>query len=324
MSCFGPGSAEKAGPRPDPVKSATAATRFCWQGSSMGALKVLTGIFGGVVLAVSLLVINLLQMASLVVLPFSRPGFRALNRAFADTWWGWCVSYVERFQGVRVVLTGDAVPSDENALVVANHQDYSDIVMLLCLGARKGRLGDMKWFVKDGLKYVPGVGWGMLFLDCIFVRRNWTADRESVEHTFVKVRQHRIPIWLISFLEGTRLTKRKLEASQRYMARHNLAPTEHVMFPRTKGFVASIRGLGGHVQAVYDVTIAYEGRVLKLWDILKGNPQKAHLHVRRFPVPELPKDDETLAEWAVTLFAEKERLLAQFQQTGAFPMGAGL
>ncbi len=284
----------------------------------MPIFRFLTGVFGGGFLITSLLIINLFQILSLVVFLFSRRRFRALNRAFANTWWGWCVIYAERFQGVQVVFTGEDLPTDENAIVIANHRDYSDIVMLLCLGARKGRLGDMKWFVKDVLKYLPGVGWGMLFLDCIFVKRNWTADRASVEKTFAKVNLNYIPIWLVSFLEGTRLTPAKLIASQRHMARLNLAPTSQVMVPRTKGFVASVRGLGGHIQAVYDVTIAYEGTVMKLWELLVGIPRKVHLHVRRFPADELPEADRDLADWAITLFAGKESLLKQFKETGTF------
>ncbi|MBL0312753.1 MAG: acyltransferase [Holophagaceae bacterium] len=202
---------------------------------------------------------------------------------------------------------------------MANHRDYSDILILLFLGALKSRLGDMKWFIKDVLKYLPGVGWGMLFLDCIFVKRNWTADRGSVEKTFAKVKKEDIPIWLVSFLEGTRLTPKKLEASQSYMASLDLAPTHHVMFPRTKGFVASVRGLGDHIQAIYDVTIVYEGPVMKLWEILMGNPRNIYLYVRRFPVAGLPSDDRELAEWAIRLFAEKDRLIEQFRETGAFP-----
>ena len=285
----------------------------------------MTGVCGGVILIIALLIINIFQMLSLVVLPFSRRKFRAFNRFCANTWWNWLVIYTERLQGTDVVFTGDAIPRDENAIVVANHRDYSDIAMLLCLGARKGRLGDMKWFVKDVLKYLPGVGWGMLFLDCIFVKRNWTADRASVEKTFAKVKRDKISIWLVSFLEGTRLTPGKLEASQRYMARKNLTPTRQVMFPRTKGFVASVRGLGSHIQAVYDVTIAHEGPVLKVWDILKGTGRKVHLHVRRFPVPDLPADDAELSAWAINLFVEKDRLLQQCMETGAFeaPSNAG-
>ena len=40
----------------------------------------------------SLLVFNLAQTASLLLLPFSRPAFRRFNRWCADTWWGACVS----------------------------------------------------------------------------------------------------------------------------------------------------------------------------------------------------------------------------------------
>ena len=286
----------------------------------MRGFRWLTGVCGGVLLTVSLLVINLLQMASLVILPFSRAGFRAFNRACANTWWNWCVIYAERFQGLQVRITGDALPKEENAIVVANHQNYSDIVVLLCLGARHARLGDMKWFVKDVLKSVPGVGWGMLVLDCIFVKRNWTADRASVERTFAKVRQDHIPIWLVSFLEGTRMTPAKLAASQRRMRRLGLPLTSHVMIPRTKGFVASVHGLGSHLQAVYDVTIAHEGSVLKLWELVKGESRTVHLRVRRYSVQALPKDDTALADWVTTLFAEKDRLLQRFTETGEFPV----
>ena len=258
----------------------------------MRGFRFLIGVCGGVFLTTSLLVINIFQTLSLVILPLSRKKFRAFNRFCANTWWGWCTIYAERFQGVHVVITGDAIPQDENAIVVANHRDYSDIVMLLCLGARRSRLGDMKWFVKDVLKYVPGVGWGMLFLDCLFVERNWTADRGSVEKTFAKVKKNHIPIWLMSFLEGTRMTPRKLESSQRYMSSLNLTPTNHVMFPRTKGFVASVRGLGSHLQAVYDVTIAHEGPVPNL-----GTPRRiaATCTTRAFPMLVLPRDDSELS-----------------------------
>ena len=60
----------------------------------------------------------------------------------------------------------------------------ADITFLMDFAYRKGRLGDMKWMVKDIIKYVPGVGWGMLFLDCIFVKRDWTTDKESIRKTF--------------------------------------------------------------------------------------------------------------------------------------------
>ena len=120
----------------------------------------------------TLLPFNLAQLLSLVLLPFSRRAFRALNRWCADTWWGWCVTGAELVYGVEVIFTGDDVPTRENALLIANHQQMPDIPAIMKFCKTKDRLGDMKYFVKKQLKWVPGMGWGMQFLDCLFIDRD--------------------------------------------------------------------------------------------------------------------------------------------------------
>ena len=107
---------------------------------------------------------------------------------------------------VDFVFSGDDLPQGENTLVVANHQSMADILVLMPLARRQARLGDMKWFAKDIIKYFPGVGWGMLFLDCLFLKRDWMADRSRIDQTFSKIRDHGVPFWVISFSEGTRRT----------------------------------------------------------------------------------------------------------------------
>ena len=87
-----------------------------------------------VVLAIglgTLLPFNLIQLLTLVVLPFSRRAFRAVNRWCADTWWGLCVTAAERFNGSRVIFTGEKVPMRENALLIANHQQMPDITAIM-------------------------------------------------------------------------------------------------------------------------------------------------------------------------------------------------
>ena len=118
------------------------------------------------------------------LLPFAPNAFRRFNRGAADLWWGWCVSISKTLHGVNLVITGDEVPAQENAVVVCNHQDMADITFLMVYARTKGRLGDMKYLVKDALKYVPGVGWGMLFLDCVFVKRDWAKDQKTIRRTF--------------------------------------------------------------------------------------------------------------------------------------------
>jgi 1-acyl-sn-glycerol-3-phosphate acyltransferase len=294
-------------PLPDPADPAERAR---------GLLKAAPAV---AMLGSSLLVFNAAQTASLALRPLSPRLFRSFNRWAADTWWGWCVTGAEKLHGTRIHVTGDPIPPQENAFVVANHQQMADITFLMFLARSKGRLGDLKWFVKKPLKYVPGVGWGMAFLDCLFIERKWTTDRASIERTFERIVNEKVPLWLVSFVEGTRVTERKIAESRDYARRRDLPDLRHVLVPRTKGFVATVQGLRSHLDAVYDVTLGYVGGVPTLWQYTKGFAHEAHLHVRRFPIASLPEADHELTEWLVEIFAEKDALLDHYYHHGTFP-----
>lgn len=269
----------------------------------------------------SLIAFNSAQTASLAIKPVSRQGFRKFNRWAADTWWGWCVEAGELLYDVRLVVSGDDVPVRENAIVFANHQQMTDITFLMAYARTKDRLGDLKWFVKKAVKYVPGVGWGLSFLDCPFLERNWAEDRSSIERTFASLVRDRVPMWLITFPEGTRLTAEKLESSRAWAEKQGLPLPNHTLVPRTKGFVATVQALRTHATAVYDLTLGYEEGVPSLWQYIQGFARKAHLHVRRYPIDSLPSDDDGIARWLQERFREKEALLAGFYREGAFAGG---
>lgn len=279
--------------------------------------RTLRGAFVALYLFGSLLLINLLQTASLVLRPFSRATFRRVNRWFADRFWGWCAWTTLSLHKTRAVLSGDELPQHENALVIVNHQTMTDVQVLFLLARRARRLGDLKWFVKDSLKYAPGFGWGMTFLDCLFVKRDWTADRAHIDQVFRRVVSGRVPLWLISFSEGTRLSTEKLAAARRYAAEHALALPRHVLLPRARGFVAAVAGLQGHMSAVYDVTIGYVDGLPSLWQWAKGEMREVHLHVRRHAVEELPAAPEALAAWLHQRFEEKDDRLERFYAAGS-------
>jgi 1-acyl-sn-glycerol-3-phosphate acyltransferase len=268
----------------------------------------------------TLIAFNAAQTASLLVKPFSSRAFRRFNRWCADTWWGWCVTAAERFNRVKIVVSGEDLPADENAIVVSNHQQMPDITTLMALAKSKGRLGDLKFFVKHALKWTPGLGWGLQFLNCPFLKRDWTADRHKIEATFETLVRERIPMWLVSFVEGTRATEAKIRASAEWAVERGLEATRHVQIPRTKGFAASIEGLGDHLHAVYDVTIGYVEGVPTLWQYITGQVRQIHIHVRRFPVDELPRLETELKQWLLDRFYEKDELLDVFYREGAFPV----
>ena len=260
-------------------------------------------------LGLSLLCINVGQMASVLVWPVSPRVFRSINRAFADWWWGRCVVLSRRVQGTRLEVTGDALPAREDALIILNHQSMADVPLLMSLASDHGRLGDLKWFVKDPLKWVPGIGWGMVFLDCIFVKRDWTKDQRTIQATFARAIAGQVSMWLISFSEGTRLSPSKLASSRAFAEKRGYPVPRHVQVPRPKGFVASVHGLRTHLSAVYDVSIAYAPSVPSLWQYAIGLAPVSYLHVRRYPIDELPTDDDELAAWLRERFVEKDAWL---------------
>jgi len=282
------------------------------------AWKILKGSFWGFWLITTLLCLNMVQTMSLVVFPFSQRIFRAANRWMANTWWSFLVYVVERKSKLKVTFWGEKVPERENAIVISNHQCMSDIPSLMTLAIRKYRIGDLKFFVKDILKYVPGVGWGMLFLDCLFVKRDWLKDKSSIKNTFSAIRTHSVPIWLVSFLEGTRITASKLKSSQAFAKKQGLWQPSHVLIPRTKGFVASIEGLRDHVHAIYDLTIGYPDGIPSLMQSIMGLVPALHIHVRRTDIKDLPEDADSLSEWVLETFRSKDNLMAHFHEFGVF------
>jgi 1-acyl-sn-glycerol-3-phosphate acyltransferase len=263
-----------------------------------------------------LIFFNSLQTASLAIKPFSATAFRRFNRWAADTWWGLCVKVAARVYGVRIKVSGDEAPPRENAVVISNHQQMPDITVLMWFAKSKDRLGDLKWFVKDIVKYVPGIGWGMLFLDCPFVKRDWASDKDYIKKIFQRIIQGRIPLWLVTFAEGTRFSPDKLKQSQDFAKKNGLFVPRHVLIPRTKGFVATVSGMRQHLDAVYDVTIGYIGGVPTLWQWIKGYVREVNLHVRRYPVESLPSGEEELSTWLMERFKQKDELLEGYYAEG--------
>lgn len=123
---------------------------------------------------------------------------------------------------------------------------------------------------------------------------------------------------LISFSEATRFTPRKYIESQAWCKKNDRPQPMHLLYPRTKGFVATIQHLrkAQHVKAVYDLSIAYQEdnkfqQAPNMWDTLSvpglsdGAGFKFHVHARRFPMETLPETDEELAAWLEERWVEK-------------------
>ncbi len=270
-------------------------------------VKFLAACFFVPLVAITLLSANAMQMLTLILYPFSTALFRQANRWISGSWFGFLRWVMEVPLQIQIEQKGDTLPKKENAFVIVNHQAMADIPVLLTLAARSNRLGDLKWYVKDPLKWSPGVGWGLLFLDCLFVKRNWTADKEKVLNTFARIRRNKSPFWVISFLEGTRSNPKKIQRSQDFAMRKGLPHLENVLLPRTKGFEATLQGLGELNQAIYDITIAYDGPAPNLFTFLFGSMDRVVVHTKRYTT--WPTKPEEQVQWVIDRFVEKDKLL---------------
>jgi 1-acyl-sn-glycerol-3-phosphate acyltransferase len=152
----------------------------------------------------------------------------------------------------------------------------------------------------------------MLFLDCVFLKREWRRDEASIKRVFSRIGDNKLPVWLMSFPEGTRATPTKLEK-----ARLKWKSTyRHLLPPRQKGFTASVIGLRDHVKAVYSVTIGYHGEVPTLVGMIRGDVRVVSIDVRRTPIEELPRDEAALGAWLERDFRRKDELLERFAREG--------
>lgn len=227
---------------------------------------------------------------------------------------------MKKFYGTHVKICGDEIPVKENAIVILNHQRMTDIPVLFSLGRAKQRLGDFKWYAKDSIKYFPGVGWGLLFIDCLFIKRNWVTDKNYIHRMFAKILKYKVPCWVINFVEGTRLTEKKLARSQKFAGENGLKPLHHCLIPRTKGFATTIQSLKGHVTAVYDITICYVNGVPTLWQWIAGYARRVTVHVKRFEIKNLPTDHQALSDWLIKRFEEKDMFLDYYYKNGKLPI----
>jgi 1-acyl-sn-glycerol-3-phosphate acyltransferase len=94
----------------------------------------------------------------------------------------------------RIIVTGDALPPGESAIVVCNHVEWTDFYLIQELALRAGMLGRCRWFAKKELKWVPFLGWGLWAMGMPLVSRKWMEDRKELDKVFKGVVERKWPI----------------------------------------------------------------------------------------------------------------------------------
>jgi 1-acyl-sn-glycerol-3-phosphate acyltransferase len=233
--------------------------------------------------------------------------------------WITCNGAIFGLMGVlRLEVEGvDGLRPDSWYLVLSNHRSWVDILVLQ--KAFNHRIPFLKFFLKQELIWVPFLGLAWWALDFPFMKRHSAtylqqhpeARGEDLEATRKACERFaQMPTSVMNFVEGTRFTAAKHRASK--------SPYRHLLRPRPGGVAFVLSAMGGMMQSVLDVTLAYSEPSPTLWDFCCGRVGTVRMHVQQRPIEAWSTAGDYGAEsklraqykdWLATLWAEKDARL---------------
>lgn len=220
----------------------------------------------------------------------------------------------------------------ERAVIISNHQLYSDWVFLWWIAYATRVHGNIFIMLKKSLRKLPLAGWGMKNYRFLFLSRSWAEDEKVLTEGLARINNDsNWPAWLILFPEGTTLSQNGVNKTTAFAAKRTppWSLPKHVLLPRTTGLRFSLEKLHESVDYVYDATIYYEGipegeygevyYSLKQMYINGVHPPGLKMYWRRYKIADIPWQDQALFEkWIFDLWYEKDLLLATVKETGSF------
>lgn len=214
----------------------------------------------------------------------------------------------------------DKLSTGEWYMLIANHQSWVDILVLLRVFNR--RIPYLKFFLKQSLIWVPFLGLAWWALDFPFMRRHSKAelarnpslrgkDIEVTRRACAKFRHN--PVTIINFLEGTRFTAAKYQQQK--------SEYRHLLMPRAGGFAFTLAAMDGQLHRLLDVTLYYPAGVPSYWDYVCGKVPVVEVHLRQLPIPHEMLGDYSEDEafrsrfqaWVNGLWQEKDQRLQQMR-----------
>ncbi|KEF57676.1 uncharacterized protein A1O9_05594 [Exophiala aquamarina CBS 119918] len=259
------------------------------------------------------------------------------------------MTLTQTFAPTKVIVSGDAsvrgqllksaegnltLDFPERLVLIANHQIYTDWLYLWWIAYCNGMHGRLYIILKESLKKIPVLGWGMQLSQFIFLKRKWEEDKPNMAIALQKLNKVADPMWLLLFPEGTNLAPSTRAKSAAWAKKNNISDMKHVLLPRSTGLQFCLDELKNSVDYVYDCTVAYEGvpRGQYAQDIftlkagyLEGRPPKSvNMYWRRFTVKDIPLHSEKLFNlWLTARWREKDLLMEHYLQFGQFPADRG-
>lgn len=173
---------------------------------------------------------------------------------------------------------------DGHYLIISNHVSWVDIFAVS--RAFHGHAAFLRFFLKSVLIWFPFVGLACWALDFPFMKRyspeylekhpeKRGADLQTTRRAMRRYRN--IPVAILNFVEGTRFTQEKHDDQD--------SPYRHLLRPRIGGISFVLASLGEQLDAFFDVTLAYPGGDVRIWDFVAGRVPRIVVDARRVDIP---------------------------------------
>jgi 1-acyl-sn-glycerol-3-phosphate acyltransferase len=215
-------------------------------------------------------------------------------------------------------------------VLMANHQLYTDWLYLWWIAYTNNMHGRIYIILKESLKQLPIIGWGMQFYNFIFLSRRWEQDKMRFKVQLDQLSKPDDPMWLLIFPEGTNLSVETREKSTAWAEKTGIPDMKNQLLPRSTGLQFCLRELRHSTNWLYDCTIAYEGVPVGMCSqdvytlrssFIEGRPPKSvNMYWRRYKISSIPIDnDRVFSRWLLNRWREKNYLLEYFTKFGYFP-----
>lgn len=289
------------------------------RGPVLGFLTLITLSFSTIIWALPLIFIAFVKL--IIPIPPFRRGCTEILNDLATAWIDVNNYAINHFIGVKWEIHGQVTLKLSHwYMVIANHQSWTDIVVLGRVFNNKIPL--LKFFLKKQLMYVPLLGVAWWALDFPFMSRHKKSKLEKKPHlkdadlrATLKACQKfkKAPTAIMNFLEGTRFSREKHDKQD--------SPYRFLLKPKAGGMAYALETMAGKLTKVIDVTIVYPTTKNSLWNFMSGKINKIKVYLREIPVPEslignYQNDRDyrvRFQAWLNSIWQEKDKILSVAQ-----------
>ncbi|XP_039388421.1 1-acyl-sn-glycerol-3-phosphate acyltransferase epsilon isoform X3 [Mauremys reevesii] len=158
----------------------------------------------------------------------------------------------------------------------------------------------------------------------VYVKRSARFNEKEMRNKLQAQVKAETPMYLVIFPEGTRYNPempKVIADSQLFADKEGLAVLKHVLTPRVKATHVAIDSMKNYLDAVYDVTVAYEGTVdhkgqrkvaPSMTEFLCKECPKVHIYLDRIELKDIPEEQLYMRRWLHERFEIKDKLLIEF------------